>query len=247
MPGRLLFRCARRILWAPAPLENGAAPHDHIECPVTPADVQTLAPDSRDAGATSDSQGCVPGHSHTLEPRLLPYVCVPTRVVIDPAITAPALRVYALLASFADRDGWCWPSLRTLGEHLGMARPTVCGHITHLVTLGHVTKAERTLPSGLVVTAYRPLVDAPKKDAARAFKRGASRSGEPNGRSEKAPATVRTTRTMEVETAKQCGTDAARLAEAPAAPPFNRGGKLRPLADVLLELGLDLGPPGRDT
>lgn len=96
---------------------------------------------------------------------MLPYVAVPLRVSLDPALTDAALRVFLVLSHYANADGWCWPSLRTLAGHFGISPQAVHKQIAMLVKQKHVERVKMTLPSGTVVTAYRPLLDLDRKTA----------------------------------------------------------------------------------
>jgi len=67
------------------------------------------------------------------------YARVQANAIEDRRIGHAAFRVYCCLASFADKDGMCWPSTRKIASHLGMARSTVFEHLQALATLGYLT------------------------------------------------------------------------------------------------------------
>lgn len=71
------------------------------------------------------------------------FAIVPNWIMRDPTISVYAKTVYAALASYADRDGIAFPSIRTLATELGISEPTVRKAIETLETLGVVTKSKR--------------------------------------------------------------------------------------------------------
>lgn len=174
---------------------------------------------------------------------MLPFVCLPTRITIDPAVSDRGLRIFTLLATYANRDGWCWPTLRTLGAQLGIDRTTVCHHINHLVKLRHLDKAKMQRADGVTVTAYRPLLDLTKKASRKALKAAPTRitpsndrCAQRNTRCATDPLTVAPSATMEVDTTKKKEPEApGRPREAPDAP-------LRPWREIVAELGFQKPP-----
>lgn len=50
----------------------------------------------------------------------------------EDGLTFYAKGIYCLLAKFADKEGKCWPSLKTLKEHSGISKPTIIKAISEL-------------------------------------------------------------------------------------------------------------------
>lgn len=83
-------------------------------------------------------------------------VRVPTTVVEDQRLGHATFRVYCCLKSFANREGACWPSIRTIGKRLGMARSTVLEHLAALVSYGWIrSEAVSRCDRGRAANHYR--------------------------------------------------------------------------------------------
>lgn len=88
------------------------------------------------------------------------FVIVPVAAAEDSRLSPAAFRVLALLSSYADRDGWCWPSQKTLAERLGHTRQAVQQHITQLEALGYLKSERRFGPTGIETSKkYRLVYD----------------------------------------------------------------------------------------
>jgi DNA-binding transcriptional MocR family regulator len=48
-----------------------------------------------------------------------------------------------VLVSFADRSGRCWPSIRAVAAHAGIAKSTAARHLTELSRLGIISRERR--------------------------------------------------------------------------------------------------------
>ena len=68
--------------------------------------------------------------------------------VFDRRLSDAQFRTLCGLLVFADQDGFCHPSRRTLSRKLNRARPTISDRIGALLRLGYVTKKARRRPDG---------------------------------------------------------------------------------------------------
>ncbi len=68
---------------------------------------------------------------------------IPSAAVIDPHLTAPDIRVLALLGTHADRVGRCWPSIPTLAKPLGVSPRWVQRCLRKLERLKYVSTHPR--------------------------------------------------------------------------------------------------------
>ena len=73
---------------------------------------------------------------------------VPTLAILDKSITHAELRVLALLCSYADKNGECFPSQSKMAECLGIARENVNRHIQSLHKKGWVRSVQRFRDDG---------------------------------------------------------------------------------------------------
>ncbi len=88
------------------------------------------------------------------------FAIVPARAVEDQRLGNAALRVLCCLGTYADKDGWCRPSMRTMSERVGLTRPTIIEHIQQLGRLGYVETKRRERPDGgCAANEYRLLFD----------------------------------------------------------------------------------------
>lgn len=72
------------------------------------------------------------------------YGRVPAELLRDPSMSAGAIRLFAMLDDYADRDsGVCWPSIETLMEGMGVARKTIKRALTELIEAGWIEREER--------------------------------------------------------------------------------------------------------
>ena len=68
---------------------------------------------------------------------------VDTEVIQDPSLSTTAKAVYSLLATFANRNRTCYPSITLLAELLGVNRRTVERSITELVSKNYIKKDKK--------------------------------------------------------------------------------------------------------
>ncbi len=66
------------------------------------------------------------------------YSKIPDSAVFDQRLGAAALRVLAALGTYANKEGWCWPSQGTLAKRLGISRQAVGRAIKQLAALGYI-------------------------------------------------------------------------------------------------------------
>jgi hypothetical protein len=89
------------------------------------------------------------------------FAMVPARAVDDSRLGRSAFFVLAVLATYGDRDGWCWPSLATLAKRIGVSKQAVSRQLVELERLGYVETKHRTHPSGGTASnIYRIIHDA---------------------------------------------------------------------------------------
>lgn len=65
-------------------------------------------------------------------------------VVKDPDLSLRAKGVYALLASFANKERKCFPSINTLADYAGVSRRTIERALKELENKGIITKSNKT-------------------------------------------------------------------------------------------------------
>jgi hypothetical protein len=65
---------------------------------------------------------------------------VPETIYRDPRIPHAALRVWICLKGFADKEGFCWPSVGTIAKELRRTRSTIRHHLNWLVEHGYITR-----------------------------------------------------------------------------------------------------------
>ena len=73
---------------------------------------------------------------------------VPTLAILDKTITHAELRVFSLLCSYADKNGECYPSQKTLADQLGIAREGMNRHIKSLEKTGWIKSVQRFRDDG---------------------------------------------------------------------------------------------------
>ena len=76
------------------------------------------------------------------------FAAVPERAVKDRQLGNAAFRVLAAIASYADQDGQCFPSLRRIGEDLGCCRSAVHKQVKILISHGYVARQRTRRPNG---------------------------------------------------------------------------------------------------
>lgn len=88
------------------------------------------------------------------------FSVVPTAALDDERISHACLRVLVNLGRFADRNGWCWPSLATLAEMCRIDRRDLCRHLGRLEALGYLRRVQRSERSGRQTsTKYQVVFD----------------------------------------------------------------------------------------
>ena len=88
------------------------------------------------------------------------FAIVPALAVEDRRIGNAAFRVLACLGTYADKNGWCWPSAKTIGTRLDLSRTTVIEHIKALAKLGYLEIHQNwRQDGGYARNAYRLLFD----------------------------------------------------------------------------------------
>jgi len=65
------------------------------------------------------------------------------QVIRNPTISPAAKGLYALLWSYADGNGTCWPGIKVLAEQMGCDTRTIRRLLTKLVDAGAITKKQR--------------------------------------------------------------------------------------------------------
>lgn len=84
----------------------------------------------------------------------------PARALDDRRLGNAAISVLALLGTYADRDGWCWPSVSTMAKRLGSTRQAVSKQLRVLESSGYLNIEPRTdKRGGMVSNGYRLLFD----------------------------------------------------------------------------------------
>jgi DNA-binding transcriptional MocR family regulator len=95
------------------------------------------------------------------------FARLPATFIFDRRLSDARLRTLCALLAYADAEGWCYPSLKTLSNGLGRARSTVSEHIGELGRLGYVTKiARRRQDNGYASNGYWVARERPVEAAA---------------------------------------------------------------------------------
>jgi hypothetical protein len=66
------------------------------------------------------------------------FAITPARAVEDHRLGDAAYRVLACLGTYADKDGWCWPSTIALAKRLGITRQAVQRSLKQISELGYM-------------------------------------------------------------------------------------------------------------
>lgn len=89
------------------------------------------------------------------------FSVVPSRAFFDRRLDGTDMLVLGLICSYADRDGWCFPSQSTMSKLLGISKRTVIRHVQKLVDNGYIVSRRRTRENGSSTSnLYRVLYDA---------------------------------------------------------------------------------------
>jgi DNA-binding MarR family transcriptional regulator len=76
------------------------------------------------------------------------FAITPARAVEDERLGDAAYRLLACLGTYADKDGWCWPSMPTLADRLGITRQAVQRSIRQLAEIGYIEVEPRHRSDG---------------------------------------------------------------------------------------------------
>lgn len=92
----------------------------------------------------SDESTTRPGHGtdRRIRSDVGPFAIVP-EWMLDADVSDRAVRLYAILARYADADGYCWPSRRTLAERMRCSVDTLDRTVRELVDGGMLTVTVR--------------------------------------------------------------------------------------------------------
>jgi hypothetical protein len=83
------------------------------------------------------------------------------RAVRDRRISDAQFRTLAALGTYSDEEGWCWPSLSTLGDQLGKKRQVVGRDVIALKKLGYLEVYPRYKNNVRLSNKYRLKFDLP--------------------------------------------------------------------------------------
>ena len=70
------------------------------------------------------------------------------RSIYSSDLSHRARAVYMYLKDRADKDGKCWPAIKTIAKELGLSSSTVKRALNELVQRGYLTKAARYRSNG---------------------------------------------------------------------------------------------------
>jgi hypothetical protein len=88
------------------------------------------------------------------------FAITPARAVEDQRLGDAAYRVLACLGTYADKDGWCWPSTAALGRRLSISRQAAQRSLGQLAELGYIeVERKRRADGGYDRNRYRLLFD----------------------------------------------------------------------------------------
>lgn len=66
------------------------------------------------------------------------FSITPSIAALDPLLTDSEHRTLAVIGTYGDREGWCWPSQSVLAEQRNVSRKTINVHIRRLIDLGYL-------------------------------------------------------------------------------------------------------------
>lgn len=88
------------------------------------------------------------------------FSIIPARAVYDATLSPHALKVLCAIGVHADRHGWAYPSLKTIGNLIGCSRQAVSGHIKSLISAGYLeSRVQKRKDGGQSSNLYRILMD----------------------------------------------------------------------------------------
>lgn len=76
------------------------------------------------------------------------FAVLPISVITDKRITPSALRILALVASYANRNGFTWVAQETLAERMGITNQAISLHIVALKKAGYLEETAKAYWSG---------------------------------------------------------------------------------------------------
>lgn len=71
------------------------------------------------------------------------FSITPANAATDNRLSDSVHRTLTVIGIFGDKNGWCWPSQKTLAELRGVSRQTINAHIKELISLGYLNIAPR--------------------------------------------------------------------------------------------------------
>src|SRR4051794_11190514 len=88
------------------------------------------------------------------------FAITPARAVEDQRLGDAPYRVLACLGTYANKDGWCWPSTSVLARRLGIARQSAQRSLGQLAQFGYIEiEPRRRTDGGHDRNRYRLLFD----------------------------------------------------------------------------------------
>lgn len=90
------------------------------------------------------------------------FSIIPARSIYDKRLDTDDRDVLNCLGLYADRDGWCYPNQRTIGNILGKSRSFISNRISHLEKCGYVIVIEQrnVNTNAQIGNKYRVIHDA---------------------------------------------------------------------------------------
>lgn len=90
------------------------------------------------------------------------FSITPARAARDQDLPDTVYRTLAVLGTYGDENGWCWPSLATIAEIRGMSPQAVSKHIKVLKKAGYLrVKRRQEKNKGNVSNLYQIIFDRP--------------------------------------------------------------------------------------
>src|SRR3972149_830322 len=87
------------------------------------------------------------------------FSITPAVAVEDTTLSDSVFRTLACLGVYGDKNGWCWPSLKTIADMRGVSKERISADIKILVQRGYVQKKERYQDNTQITNMYRILFD----------------------------------------------------------------------------------------
>lgn len=75
------------------------------------------------------------------------FVALPAQL-LDLKISPGAYKVLSILCNYADKEGWCWPSLEQIGKKAQRSKAAISGYLKELREQGLVETVEQKMASG---------------------------------------------------------------------------------------------------